>query len=52
MKLTKIAAATALMLASASSTYAQTTPTAFQVGTEYWGVGATYDDSLLSLIHI
>lgn len=46
MKLTKIAAATALMLASASSTYAQTTPTAFQVGTEYWGVGATYDDSL------
>ena len=46
MKLTKIAAATALMLASASTTYAQTTPASFQVGTEYWGVAATYDDNL------
>ena len=46
MKLTKIAAATALMLASASISYAQTTPASFQVGTEYWGVAATYDDSL------
>jgi hypothetical protein len=46
MKLTKIAVAIALASASVSISYAQTTPASFEVGKEYWGVVATYDDNL------
>lgn len=46
MKWSKISAATALMLSSASVAYAQTTPASFQIGPEYWGATGTYDDNL------
>ncbi len=45
MKWSKISAATALMLSSASVAYAQTTPASFQIGPEYWGATGTYDDN-------